>query len=163
MYNRNPNRKHPNEWTVDEVAAWLCSLENGKYVRYKAACIENEVDGDELKHLDDSALNEIGIKKYSHQKGILLAIQNLLNEHDDDDDTKDEVKTQSDNKDHRMNKPLDSRRMNRYANSKGKRLNLKSIDISNIREVLVFSIGIAEYDTDTGYGPLPDIFMDLRR
>eukprot|EP01083_Nonionella_stella_P018961 52758_1 len=53
--------------------------------------------------------------------------------------------------------------MNRYAKSKGKRLDMKIIDRSNIRAVLVLSIGIAEYDRDTGYGPLPDIVLDLRR
>eukprot|EP01083_Nonionella_stella_P201301 736520_1 len=143
MYNRDPNRKHPMEWTEAEVAAWLCSLENGKYVRYKAACIENEVDGDELKHLDDSALNEIGIKKYSHQKDILLAIQNLLNEHDDDDDTKDEVKTQSDNKDHRMNKPLDS-------------------PVKRVYNALIMLLGISEY-TAKSYKNLDDHHHDISK
>eukprot|EP01083_Nonionella_stella_P070895 190000_1 len=123
MYNRNPNRKHPNEWTVDEVAAWLCSLENGKYARYKAAFIENEVDGEELKHLDN-IIDRIAIKKCDG--GILKAIQNLLNEHDDDDDTKDEVKTQSDNKDHRMNKPLDS-------------------PVKRVYNALIIFLGIAKY------------------
>eukprot|EP01083_Nonionella_stella_P070896 190003_1 len=134
MYNRNPNRKHPNEWTVDEVAAWLCSLENGKYARYKAAFIENEVDGEELKHLDN-IIDRIAIKKCDG--GILKAIQNLLNEHDDDDDTKDEVKTQSDNKDHRMNKPLDS-------------------PVKRVYNALIMLLGISEY-TAKSYENLDDI------
>eukprot|EP01083_Nonionella_stella_P123092 370688_1 len=55
-------------------------------------------------------------------------------------------------------------RMKRYAKSKGKRLNMKTHHpFNNTRNVLVFSVGIGEYDTDSGYGPLPDIIMDLSR
>eukprot|EP01083_Nonionella_stella_P054788 144599_1 len=75
--------KHPKEWRVDEVVAWICSIDNGKYKRYKINFIENEVDGDDLQCLDADALHRDGIKKASHQRDIIRAIKALLRNYDD--------------------------------------------------------------------------------
>eukprot|EP01083_Nonionella_stella_P115082 340796_1 len=47
----------PKDWNVQQVAAWLGSVENGQYARYKETFIENEVDGEELDELDQDELN----------------------------------------------------------------------------------------------------------
>eukprot|EP01083_Nonionella_stella_P295465 1004225_1 len=76
-------RKHPKEWTDEEVAIWLGSIENGQYARYKDNFIENEVSGGELEYLTEDM---------RHRIGIANAIRHLLNPCDkrhDDDDAKD--------------------------------------------------------------------------
>eukprot|EP01083_Nonionella_stella_P316086 1144303_1 len=85
--------KHPKTWNEGEVAVWLGRVENGEYVRYKNAFIENEVDGNELYELNENVLKEqrYGIRKVTHQKGIAQAIQQLLNSWDKNDDDIEEM------------------------------------------------------------------------
>eukprot|EP01083_Nonionella_stella_P218539 783589_1 len=97
---------HPKEWNEYQVAAWFVTLEDGKYAGYKDTFIENQIDGEEMIALDENILNrpKYGIEKVSHQKGIPQAIQQLLrtwkktydDEDDECDDSKEEMKTESD-------------------------------------------------------------------
>eukprot|EP01083_Nonionella_stella_P056639 149028_1 len=89
---------NPKEWSLDEVVAWICSVENGKYARYKTNFIQNEIEGDDLEYLDVDTLYRCGVKKPAHQRGMIQAIQRLLNNDDHDDsktDVEDEMKAES--------------------------------------------------------------------
>eukprot|EP01083_Nonionella_stella_P108702 316360_1 len=92
----------PTKWSVYEVAAWLSSLEGGKYARYKYAFIKNEFDGEELECLNENVLKEqrYGVKKVSHRRGIVKAVKQLLmggnDTYIDEDDDKDDLKAQND-------------------------------------------------------------------
>eukprot|EP01083_Nonionella_stella_P220938 789952_1 len=94
----------PEKWNGEKVATWLCSVENGKYARYKDGFIENEVDGEDLAEMDKSVLArpQYHIKKPSHQRGVAQAIQNLLSKwndpHDDDDEMVDDIADDDDSK-----------------------------------------------------------------
>eukprot|EP01083_Nonionella_stella_P208119 755507_1 len=89
---------NPKEWDKTEVMSWLCSVENGKYARYKDMFIANEFDGEDLELVDKVVLKDYGVVKLSHQVGIMSAIKQLFHAHDtsDEDDTKEEMKAQSD-------------------------------------------------------------------
>eukprot|EP01083_Nonionella_stella_P037120 101213_1 len=72
--------KNPKQWTEDEVATWLCSLEGGKYARYKDAFIANEFDGEDFAFVcsNEGLLKDYGVKKPSHRHAIVKEIQQIL-------------------------------------------------------------------------------------
>eukprot|EP01083_Nonionella_stella_P300908 1029697_1 len=95
--------KDPKQWNVHEVAWWLGSLKDGKYAGYQDGCIENKIDGDDLAVLNEKNLEEYGVKYGTHRQFIYQAKQELLrtwNKNDDEDDecddSKEEMKTESD-------------------------------------------------------------------
>eukprot|EP01083_Nonionella_stella_P274521 931896_1 len=111
--------RDPKEWNAHGVAAWLGTLKDGKYAGYKDKCIEKKIDGEELPYVNEDRWKQYGVELVSHQKGISQAIQLLLrtwNKNDDEDDecddSKEEMKTESDhdttdyNTDIYSNKPV---------------------------------------------------------
>eukprot|EP01083_Nonionella_stella_P274522 931905_1 len=95
---------HPKEWNAHQVAWWLGTLKDGKYAGYKDKCIEKKLDGEEMCLLDEDSLEEYGVTLTPHRRFIHQAIQELLrtwkktydDEDDECDDSKEEMKTESD-------------------------------------------------------------------
>eukprot|EP01083_Nonionella_stella_P272572 924406_1 len=97
---KHPHVKHPKEWNEHEVAAWLGSVQNGKYARYKDTFIAKEFDGEDFEYVDKEVLKDYNVVKPAHQVGILRAIRELFHAHDrtdNDDDTTEEMKTNNAN------------------------------------------------------------------
>eukprot|EP01083_Nonionella_stella_P080097 219910_1 len=77
------DEKHPTKWNVEEAIAWICSLENGKYERYKPNLIARECAGDDFEYLNDDELCRYEVFKPSHRREILRAIRDLLSKYND--------------------------------------------------------------------------------
>merc|ERR1712113_1352096 len=70
------------EWDSDEVVDWICSIEDGKYMKYeeglRSAFREEEVNGSHLTAIGKSELRDWGIKSFSDRLGMEKQIQQLV-------------------------------------------------------------------------------------
>ena len=67
---------NPSEWTTAHTAVWLVSL--GKvYEEYRQVFIDNGIDGDFLKELDEQLLEEIVVSKL-HRRKIMSSAKKLF-------------------------------------------------------------------------------------
>eukprot|EP01083_Nonionella_stella_P176536 617917_1 len=84
-------------WNKDEVAAWLRSLQHGKYAQYAPKFVAMNYAGEDFECLDKGHLKDCGVMKPSHQSGIMNAIKDLLqlSASNDADDTNEEKRPQS--------------------------------------------------------------------
>eukprot|EP01083_Nonionella_stella_P279164 949642_1 len=130
-----------------DLLNWIMGLNGGQYAKHKSKLSEylgkNHISGQYVYQNDidkQTLMNEWGIKDENDAASLERDILYLKNWKEVYNMLKD------------------------HADSRGLRLmKEKRIDKSNIRDVLVLSIGIGEYNLpELGYGPLPGIVNDLR-
>ena len=78
--NLNPSRYL--QWNSDEAVDWICSIENGRFVKYEDAlrpCFAEEgVTGTDLEHITQSALRDWGVKTFKDRIALEKEIQQLV-------------------------------------------------------------------------------------
>lgn len=70
----NTSSKPVAEWTIEEVADWLVTINMSDY---KNDFLENEISGEHLIALTKDDLGELGVKRLGHKMTILKAVEKL--------------------------------------------------------------------------------------
>ncbi len=65
----------PSQWTIADVGTWLVSIEKSSLV---AAFKANEVNGADLKEMDEGTLDAIGVKLPAQRRSLLNSIKQLF-------------------------------------------------------------------------------------
>merc|ERR1711997_1423351 len=78
------------QWNNDHILEWICSIENGRFVKYKQtlriSLYEAEIVGEDLLTINQLDIKGWGIKNYKDQKGLCEHIQRLVRKHVDPKD-----------------------------------------------------------------------------
>merc|ERR1712154_135933 len=72
------------EWGHDEITAFICDLEGGRYRKYENvlndALKEEGVEGAHLKEVDSADIKRWGIKSFQDIKDLTKSIQKMVNQ-----------------------------------------------------------------------------------
>merc|ERR1711997_1126479 len=78
---KNLNTDNYEEWSADEIAHWIISLNPEIYGEYEQTLIkllvEEDVNGECLENVDIADIKRFGIKSFKHSKQLLKEIKLL--------------------------------------------------------------------------------------
>merc|ERR1712154_540023 len=71
------------EWGHDEIVAFICNLEDGRYRKYENVLIdalkEEGVEGAHLRKVNELDVKGWGVKNFDDKKDLTKAIQQMVN------------------------------------------------------------------------------------
>merc|ERR1712066_914831 len=79
----NPTPSDCQKWNVKQVIRWVCSLENGRYVKYQKKLEESMTNdgfkGSDLGDIERSELKDYGMDVFGDRKDLIKAMRALVN------------------------------------------------------------------------------------